>query len=101
MQTYQAGATVYELGSQFGINRKTVSQLLHRRGVKMRMAGLSAAQIDEAVRLYADGWSIGRIGERLQVDARTVHRRLRERGVQMRDTHGAGAVRTAGYAAGS
>lgn len=29
---YQAGATVYELGAWFGIERRTVSNILHRRG---------------------------------------------------------------------
>jgi hypothetical protein len=28
---YQAGATVYQLGNQFGIDRKTVSRILRRR----------------------------------------------------------------------
>jgi transposase-like protein len=86
--SYAAGATVYELAAKFGINRKTVSRILHRNEVTMRMVGLSEAQIDEAVKLYENGRSTGWIGHHLQVDARTVHRRLRDRGVTMRDIHG-------------
>jgi len=37
---YLAGATVYQLGDQFGIERRTVSQHLHRHGVQMRRRGL-------------------------------------------------------------
>ena len=85
---YQAGRTVYQLGREFGINRRTVSRHLHRHGVSMRRRGLSAEQIDEAVRLYEDGWSLARIGEQMGVDSTTVMHRLQERGVRMRDTHG-------------
>ncbi|MGH4013864.1 MAG: hypothetical protein ACRDSL_08020 [Pseudonocardiaceae bacterium] len=38
---YAAGATVYQLGEQFGIDRRTVSQILHRHDVSMRRRGLS------------------------------------------------------------
>ncbi|MEY8038398.1 MULTISPECIES: sigma factor-like helix-turn-helix DNA-binding protein [Pseudonocardiaceae] len=92
---YEAGATVYELGDQFGIERRTVSAILHRHGVAMRRRGLSDEQIDDAVRLYHQGWSLARIGDRMGVAAGTVRQRLHEHGVTMRDTQGqpgAGAV---------
>jgi len=47
-----------------------------------------SAQVDEAVRLYEEGWSLAWVGERIGVTARTVQLRLREAGVRMRDTHG-------------
>ncbi len=55
---YQAGATVYELGDRFGIERRTVSYILHRNGVPMRRRGLSPDQIDDAIHLYKLGWSL-------------------------------------------
>ena len=79
---------MYELGTQFGINRKTVSNIVRRHGVVMRRCGLSAEQIDDAVRLYGESWSLARIGQKFDVDSTTVHRRLRERGVRMRDAQG-------------
>jgi Mn-dependent DtxR family transcriptional regulator len=85
---YQASATVYQLGERFGVNRRTVSAILHRHGVPMRRRGLSPAQIDKAVQLYGEGWSLARIGERMAVDPTTVLARLRDRGVRMRDVHG-------------
>jgi hypothetical protein len=42
--------------------------------VPMRRRGLSPDQIDEAVRLYGEGWSLARIGEQMQVDPTTVLR---------------------------
>jgi DNA invertase Pin-like site-specific DNA recombinase len=85
---YKAGATVYELGRKFGIERRTVSNILHRHDVPMRRRSLSPEQVDEAVRLYRDGWPLARIGRRLEVDPTTVLTKLRARGVRMRDTQG-------------
>ena len=85
---YRAGTTVYTLGSQFGIDRRTVGAILKRHGVQTRWQRLSPARIDEAVELYESGWSLARIAERVGVTPTTVHRRLRDRGVRMRDTRG-------------
>ena len=85
---YRSGATVYELAAVFGIERRTVSAILHRHDVPMRRCGLSGDQVEDAVRLYDQGWSLARIGERMDVAADTVRQRLLERGVTMRDTHG-------------
>lgn len=41
---YLAGQPVYELAAEFGIERRTVSAHLHRRGVPTRRRGLSLAQ---------------------------------------------------------
>lgn len=86
--TYEAGATVYQLGQRFGIARQTVSKILKRHGVPMRRTGLSPDQISQAARLYEDGWSLARIGERLKVSADTVRLRLLERGVKLRPRPG-------------
>jgi len=86
---YRARSTVYQLGDQFGIDRRTVGKILTRNGVPTKHPGLSPDDIAQAAQLYADGWSLTQIGERLGVTATTVHRRLRERGVTMRSTTGA------------
>ncbi|MGH3996501.1 MAG: hypothetical protein ACRDTJ_03440 [Pseudonocardiaceae bacterium] len=85
---YQAGATVYELGARFSIDRRTVSNILRRHDVPMRRRGLSPAQIDDAIHLYHLGWSLARVGQHLDVDHTTVLTKLRERGIPTRDTHG-------------
>ncbi|WP_210717719.1 sigma factor-like helix-turn-helix DNA-binding protein [Amycolatopsis acididurans] len=88
IEGYTSGATVYELGDQFGIERRTVSAILHRHGVPMRRRGLSEEQADDAARLYYQGWSLARIGDRMGVAAGTVRQRLHECGVPIRDTQG-------------
>ena len=85
---YQSGSTVYELGDRFGIERRTVSNILHRHGVQMRRRGLSPDQVDDAIHLYNLGWSLARVGQHLDVDHTTVLNKLRERGIPTRDTHG-------------
>ena len=60
VEQYQAGATVYELAERFKIHRVTVSEHLHRQGVRMRRRSLEEWQIDEAAQLYEQGWSLAR-----------------------------------------
>jgi lambda repressor-like predicted transcriptional regulator len=84
---YQAGATVYELGDRFGIERRTVSNVLRRHSVSMRRRSLSIDQVDTAIHLYTLGWSLARVGEHLGVDPTTVLNCLRRRGVRTRDAH--------------
>ena len=72
VEGYLKGKTVYELGRQFGIARKTVSEHLHRRGVPMRMRGLDESLRPEITRLHDEGWSLKRLGDRFRVDASTV-----------------------------
>ena len=86
--SYQAGSTVYQLADEFGIERRTVSAILHRHDVPMRRQGLSDDQVNDAERLYQQGWSLARIGNHMDVTADTVRTRLLERGVTMRDTQG-------------
>lgn len=85
---YQSGSTVYELGVQFGIERRTVSNILHRHGVPMRRCGLSPDQVDHAIHLYNLGWSLIRVGDHLGVAHTTVLTALRSRNIPTRDSHG-------------
>ncbi|MFQ6396624.1 hypothetical protein ACLMAJ_24550 [Nocardia sp. KC 131] len=85
---YQTGATVYELAARFGIERRTVSEILHRHEVPMRRGGLSSDQVDTAIHLYQLGWSLARVGNHLDVAHTTVLAALRQRGVPTRDSHG-------------
>jgi hypothetical protein len=88
VQGYLGGATTYELGDRFGVDRRTVSVILHRHYAPMRRRGLSSEQVDEAIGLYGLGLSLARVAGHFAVDPVTVLNRLRERGVRTRDTHG-------------
>jgi hypothetical protein len=92
---YWSGATVYELGDRFGIERRTVSSIRHRHGVAIRRRGLSPEQVDVAVHLHKLGWSPAR-GRSLGVNHATVLNKLRERGIPTRDTHGRPRVEAGG-----
>lgn len=85
---YRGGATVYQLGGQFGIDRRTVSTVLKRHGVLIRKQGLTTEQIQEAIRLYESGLSLARVGQVVGASAKTVSARLREHGLHVRNRHG-------------
>ena len=87
---------MYELGAQFGIERRTVSAILHRHGVPMRRRGLSPDQVETAIHLYNLGWSLARVGDHLDVDHTTVLTTLRERGIPTRDSHGRPRIEAGG-----
>ena len=85
---YQAGSSLRELGSRFGVSRYAISRNLKIRGVRLRLNSMAAKEVDEAVTLCASGLSLARVGSRLGYDATTVQRALRAAGGQMRDSHG-------------
>jgi transposase-like protein len=88
-QQYLDGKQAFELAKQFfGIHPTTVTATLKRARVEIRQRGLTDEQIDEAVKLYAEGKSLYRIGDHCGVDHTTVWQQLKKRGVKMRDTHG-------------
>ncbi|MBM7863110.1 hypothetical protein [Lentzea nigeriaca] len=59
----------------------------------MQRQSLSDDQIDNAERLYEQGWPLARTGNHVDVTADTVRKRLLERGITMRDTQGRPAPR--------
>jgi DNA invertase Pin-like site-specific DNA recombinase len=85
---YLAGATVCALGGRFGIERRTVGNILRWHGVPMRRRGLTPEQVDDAIHLYNLGWSLARIGRHLGVAHTTVLTKLRQCGIPTRDSHG-------------
>ena len=80
VQGYGDGLTVYELASEFGIHRQTVSRALEREGVPRRGRSLSSAQIERAIGLRRSGWSLAQVGTELGCDPSTVWRTLAEIG---------------------
>lgn len=86
--SYQAGSTVYELAARFHIERRTVSNILHRHHVPMRCRSLSPDQVQTAAHFYQLGWSLTRVGQHLGVAHTTILTALRQHGIPTRDTHG-------------
>jgi DNA-binding CsgD family transcriptional regulator len=88
VERYTAGATVYELAAEFGIDRKTVARQLKVAGILLRLQSPAPAQVDEMVRLYRTGLSLAAVGAQLGFGARTVERHVKARQVATRDSHG-------------
>ncbi|WP_307198327.1 hypothetical protein [Nocardioides zeae] len=88
VDSYQSGATVYELAAQFGIDRRTVSAHLKRQGIATRFQSPTEQDIDQMIRLYRTGLSMAAVGRQLGFAPRTVQRHIKARGVRARDTHG-------------
>lgn len=81
---YQQGLTVYELADRFGCHRQTVSRQLKSCGVRMRLAGMTPGQIDEARRLYESGMTLKSVGQTLGVTRNTIRTCLADAGVELR-----------------
>jgi lambda repressor-like predicted transcriptional regulator len=84
---YRDGQTIKELALRYGVHRATVSALLRRCGVELRLPGLAVSDAATAARLYEQGWSLARLGQRFGVDDMTVRRALLAAGVIMRSPH--------------
>ena len=65
---------------RFGLHRTTVAGWLREAGVELRRQGLSAVEMPEVIRLYAEGWSCVRLGERFGCDHETVRQALKRQG---------------------
>lgn len=85
---YERGATVYELATEFGCHRTTVSARLKKAGVSLRLKSPTPDGIDLMAKLYASGLSSVEVGERLGYCANTVRNSLQGKGIRLRDTHG-------------
>ena len=85
---YNEGATVYELATEFGIRRATVSDRLKKVGVLMRCQSPGSELINSMAGLYESGLSLAEVGTRTGNLPGTVCRYLLINGVQMRDSHG-------------
>jgi len=87
---YEAGARVCELAQVYGLHRTTVSRHIFRAGKAQPV--MTEGQIDEAVRLYAEGWTLHEVGRSVGVGDQTVRRALVEQGVTIRPGGRRGAV---------
>ena len=72
------------LAKQWGLHRTTVAGHLRRAGVELRRQGIPAERLDEAVRLYGEGWSCQGLAERYGCEDETVRQKLKAAGVRMR-----------------
>lgn len=84
---WQGGASQKELVVFYHISRSTLMEHLRRAKVPPRRA-LRPEDIQEAVRLYSQGWSLAKLGEKFDVAGATVATALRAAGVSIRPRRG-------------
>ena len=82
--SYEAGATLVDLGERFGIHRRTAAAHLIRRSVPVHRRGLNKRHLAEAVELYSAGLTLMEVGLRFGVSQQTVRRALVAAGVALR-----------------
>jgi helix-turn-helix protein len=85
---YQAGIATTRLMQSYGLGKGAVLRLLDSHGVTRRRQPLTPAEVQEAIRLYGQGWSLARIGQRFGRHHSVILRALdRARGPR-RNCHG-------------
>jgi transposase-like protein len=84
---YQAGMTAPDLAEAFQINRATVFRIVERLGLPHHIPILGAEEIEEACRLYMDGYSLVAVSQRLPVSPNTIRKELLRRGITLRSAH--------------
>ena len=82
-----------QLTRQYGLGKGGVLKLLQEAGVTLRGQGLSPAQVDRAVQLYAEGLSLVKLSAQLPTSPGTIWLALKERGISMRPANQAGRRR--------
>ncbi len=82
--SYQAGSTLAEVATKFGVYVRTAAAHLEREGIAQRRHRLTADQVVEAVRLYEAGCSTIQIGHHFGVYPESIRYRLKRAGVKLR-----------------
>lgn len=88
VESYEAGATIVELGKRFSVHRNTISKALARNGSARRYNLISPEQAADLGKSYRAGASLQQLGDEMGVDPCTVRRALLKAGVQTRPRPG-------------
>ena len=81
---YREGATLVELASLFGVNRRTVATHLTRREVTIRRGRFDPSRIHEAADLYLSGLTLVEVGMKVGAGPQAVRQALASHGVVIR-----------------
>lgn len=81
---YHDGEALRAIANDVGLSRHRLASLLRGRGVRIRGASPSSAEVREMARLYRAGESLKRIGDGLGYSAGTIRNHLLAVGVTLR-----------------
>lgn len=84
MADYRAGRFTKLLQRTYGLSQGAVLRLLDANGVPRRPRGLTDEQVQQAIRLYGQGWSLTRTGDRFGKDHTVVMHAFELAGVPRR-----------------
>lgn len=88
VQDYESGVESTELTDRYQLGKGTVLRLLRQHGVTIRRQGLSRGEVEEAIQLYAAGWSLARIGGKFGHAPTVIRKALLDAGVDPRPRNG-------------
>ncbi len=97
---YREGATLVELASLFGVNRRTVATHLTRREVTIRRGRFDPSRIHEAADLYLSGLTLVEVGMKVGAGPQAVRQALASHGIVIRPGGGRRSRITASAAVG-
>jgi len=85
---YEAGATTRELMASYSLGKGAVLRLLRANGAQLRYQSMTPTEVDEVIRLYAQGLSLAAIGQRFDRNPSSIQHVLIRAGVLRRDPQG-------------
>jgi hypothetical protein len=88
VQDYEAGQPTTVLMTTYGLGKGAVLRLLDEAGVKRRYQGQKNIQIEEAIRLYEQGWSLVKVADHFNCNRETIRQALMAAGVKLRPRNG-------------
>ena len=82
---YLSGARMLALAKRWAcIERPWLAERLRRFGVEIRQRGIRTEKLDEAIRLYREGWSCWRLAKHYDCDDEPVRQTLKRAGIKLR-----------------
>lgn len=87
IELYSEGASTYELASQFGCHRSTISRALKNAGVEVSHKASSREALTQRVlEMYANYMKPADIGKELNINVTTVRKILHDNDVRIRNS---------------
>ena len=85
---YENGLASPDLMIKYNLGKGTVLRLLRAQGVEVRNQSLTIEQIEEAIRLYLEGWSLAKVGGHFGREHTVIRDVLMRAGIPRRNAHG-------------
>jgi len=78
IEEYRKGVPVMRIAEKYGVNVKTIYNILKSQGVEMKQKRTTQSEIEKILELYNKGYSISRIARELGMKKSTVYRIIKK-----------------------